>query len=134
MWPPPPLDQSAFGVTTKKPVAEKPTPPPPNPFGYCVSKTFLRFSFFSDRLRQVATYSVGMASMFALGMNSPPEFMATMTTFALAFICGYQVVWGVTPALHSPLMSVTNAISGIVAVGGMVLMGGGLVPQTTPQV
>lgn len=41
---------------------------------------------------------------------------------------GYHTVWGVTPALHSPLMSVTNAISGITAVGGMILMGGGYYP------
>lgn len=46
---------------------------------------------------------------------------------------GYHTVWGVTPALHSPLMSVTNAISGITAVGGLMLMGGGLVPATTPH-
>lgn len=48
-----------------------------------------------------------------------------MTTFGLAGIVGYHTVWGVTPALHSPLMSVTNAISGITAVGGLWLMGGG---------
>ena len=40
-------------------------------------------------------------------------------------------MWGVTPALHSPLMSVTNAISGITAVGGMILMGGGYMPNDT---
>ena len=45
-----------------------------------------------------------------------------------------QTVWGVTPALHSPLMSVTNAISGLTAVGGMVCMGGGYLPNTTSQV
>lgn len=44
-----------------------------------------------------------------------------------------KTVWGVTPALHSPLMSVTNAISGLTAVGGMVLAGGGLIPDTTAQ-
>lgn len=44
---------------------------------------------------------------------------------------GYHTVWGVTPALHSPLMSVTNAISGITAVGGMLLMGGGYMPNDT---
>lgn len=55
------------------------------------------------------------------------------TTLSLSGIVGYHTVWGVTPALHSPLMSVTNAISGITAVGGLLLMGGGLVPQTIPQ-
>lgn len=47
---------------------------------------------------------------------------------------GYHTVWGVTPALHSPLMSVTNAISGITAVGGLLLMGGGYYPTNTIQV
>ena len=54
-----------------------------------------------------------------------------MTTFALAGIVGFHTVWSVTPALHSPLMSVTNAISGITAVGGLLLMGGGVYPTTT---
>ena len=53
-----------------------------------------------------------------------------LTKFGLASICGYQTVWGVTPALHSPLMSVTNAISGLTAVGGMLLMGGGVFPDS----
>ena len=57
-----------------------------------------------------------------------------VTKFGLASICGYQTVWGVTPALHSPLMSVTNAISGVTAVGGMLVMGGGLLPSTPSQV
>ncbi len=55
------------------------------------------------------------------------------TTLGLSGIVGYHTVWGVTPALHSPLMSVTNAISGITAVGGLLLMGGGLVPTNLPQ-
>ena len=54
-----------------------------------------------------------------------------ITTFSLAGVIGYKVVWGVTPALHSPLMSVTNAISGITAAGGLVLMGGGVLPNNT---
>jgi NAD(P) transhydrogenase len=57
-----------------------------------------------------------------------------LTKFGLASICGYQTVWGVTPALHSPLMSVTNAISGLTAVGGMVLAGGGVLPGNAAQV
>lgn len=44
-----------------------------------------------------------------------------------------RVVWGVAPALHSPLMSVTNAISGMVGIGGMFVMGGGYFPGTIPQ-
>merc|ERR1712038_505905 len=55
------------------------------------------------------------------------------TIFALSVICGYHTVWSVVPALHSPLMSVTNAISGITAVGGMLLMGGGYYPTNTVE-
>ena len=77
----------------------------------------------------------GVGGLLGLGIVSPnPAFTTMMTTFGLAGIVGYHTVWGVTPALHSPLMSVTNAISGITAVGGMLLMGGTVLPETTPQV
>lgn len=77
----------------------------------------------------------GLGGLLGLGMVSPnPAFTTMMTTFGLAGIVGYHTVWGVTPALHSPLMSVTNAISGITAVGGMLLMGGTALPETAPQV
>lgn len=66
-------------------------------------------------------------------MSPNAEFTVMTTTLGLAGLVGYHTVWGVTPALHSPLMSVTNAISGITAVGGLLLMGGGMVPQTLPQ-
>ncbi len=46
-----------------------------------------------------------------------------LTIFMLACFVGYFVVWGVTPALHSPLMSVSNAISGIVIVGALIIAG-----------
>jgi len=50
--------------------------------------------------------------------------------FVLACFVGWQVVWAVTPALHTPLMSVTNAISGIIIVGGMLQIGTGFDPAT----
>ena len=69
-----------------------------------------------------------------MGAVSPSAaFSSMMSKFGLATICGYQTVWGVTPALHSPLMSVTNAISGLTAVGGMALAGGGILPGNTAQ-
>lgn len=71
----------------------------------------------------------------ALGVASPnPAFTSMLTTLGLSGIVGYHTVWGVTPALHSPLMSVTNAISGITAVGGLVLMGGGYYPTNEVEV
>ena len=53
--------------------------------------------------------------------------------FSLSVITGYFSVWGVTPALHTPLMSITNAISGITAVGGLLILGGGYFPGSFPQ-
>ena len=73
-----------------------------------------------------------LSSVIGLGFISPnPSFASMVTTFSLAGVIGYKVVWGVTPALHSPLMSVTNAVSGITAAGGLVMMGGGLLPNNT---
>ena len=78
--------------------------------------------------------AIGLSCIVGLGAVSPSTAFSSMVTkFGLASICGYQTVWGVSPALHSPLMSVTNAISGLTAVGGMVLAGGGLVPGNTAQ-
>lgn len=55
----------------------------------------------------------GIATLLGLGLAAPnAAFTQIVTTFGLAGIVGYHTVWGVTPALHSPLMSVTNAISG----------------------
>ena len=51
--------------------------------------------------------------------------VTNLTVFVLAVFVGYHVVWNVTPALHTPLMSVTNAISGIIVIGGMLALYGG---------
>jgi NAD(P) transhydrogenase subunit alpha len=52
-------------------------------------------------------------------MGAVDPFVINLTVFVLAIFVGYHVVWNVTPALHTPLMSVTNAISGIIIVGAM---------------
>ncbi|MFA6016269.1 MAG: NAD(P) transhydrogenase subunit alpha [Gallionellaceae bacterium] len=52
-------------------------------------------------------------------MNVVDPFIINLTVFVLAVVVGYHVVWNVTPALHTPLMAVTNAISGIIIVGAM---------------
>ncbi|HEX2657227.1 MAG TPA: Re/Si-specific NAD(P)(+) transhydrogenase subunit alpha [Polyangia bacterium] len=66
-----------------------------------------------------------IALLAAAGLAGPPDFLQHLTVFLLACVVGWQVVWNVTPALHTPLMSVTNAISGIILVGGMVVLGSG---------
>merc|ERR1719495_816207 len=86
-------------------------------------------NYFNDALKQALTYTAGLGTLNALGCGSPgPAFTNMSTTFGPGCIVGYHTVWSVVPALHSPLMSVTNAISGITAVGGLLLMGGGLYP------
>ncbi len=56
-------------------------------------------------------------------MNVVDPFIINLTVFVLAVVVGYHVVWNVTPALHTPLMAVTNAISGIIIVGAMLAAG-----------
>jgi NAD(P) transhydrogenase subunit alpha len=64
-----------------------------------------------------------IAVLFVLGRFAPADFLKHFTVFILACFVGWQVVWSVTPALHTPLMSVTNAISGIIIIGGMLQIG-----------
>ena len=68
--------------------------------------------------------------MLLVGAYAPADFMQHFIVFVLACFVGYQVIWNVTPALHTPLMSVTNAISGIIIVGA-VLQIGSSVPVVT---
>jgi NAD(P) transhydrogenase subunit alpha len=63
--------------------------------------------------------------LFGIGWVAPQSTLSHFTVFILAVFVGYQVVWSVKPALHTPLMSVTNAISGIILVGGMLQLVGG---------
>jgi NAD(P) transhydrogenase subunit alpha len=64
-------------------------------------------------------FGVGALALLGLGQFAPPSFMAHFTVFVLACFVGYMVVWNVTPALHTPLMSVTNAISSIIIIGAL---------------
>ena len=66
---------------------------------------------------------VGLIAV-GIGIVAPASTLSHFTVFMLACFVGYQVVWTVKPALHTPLMSVTNAISGIILVGGMLQLGG----------
>lgn len=98
LWPPPMMSVSK--VTTAAAAQEKKSTeikslPAPNPF--------------NETLKSSLMYTGGMGSIIALGCASPnPAFTTMVTTFGLAGIVGYHTVWGVTPALHSPLMSVSR--------------------------
>jgi H+-translocating NAD(P) transhydrogenase subunit alpha len=65
-------------------------------------------------------FGVGALLFLLVGLYAPSTFLAHFTVFVLACFVGYMVVWNVTPALHTPLMSVTNAISSIIAIGALI--------------
>ncbi|MBW4934920.1 Re/Si-specific NAD(P)(+) transhydrogenase subunit alpha [Marinobacter sp. F4206] len=62
---------------------------------------------------------VTVAALYGVGAYAPESFLSHFTVFVLACFIGWQVIWNVTPSLHTPLMSVTNAISGIIVIGAM---------------
>ncbi len=65
-------------------------------------------------------FGLGALAFWAMGAYAPAAFLGHFTVFVLACFIGYMVVWNVTPALHTPLMSVTNAISSIIVIGALV--------------
>ena len=120
MWPPPkrepvPLPQAptARPSTVTAPRAHEATAPAKSGPGAVVAMV------------------IAALAVIGLGLIAPPSFLAHLTVFALACVVGWQVVWNVTPALHTPLMSVTNAISGIIVIGGMLQVSG---PLSDPAV
>jgi len=125
MWPPPP----------------RPTPPaPPEPgvptkSSHAVAAAAKAGSNGHDEGNGVSPWLLGVVGLIMLGLAFilPPkaaaasgDFLGHLTVFILAIFIGFQVVWNVKPALHTPLMSVTNAISGIILVGGMLQLTGNL--------
>jgi NAD(P) transhydrogenase subunit alpha len=107
MWPPPKTEvRAAAPLPARAAPAAHPAPPSRSPW--------------PARLGVAAA----AALLAAFGVWAPPALVPHMTVFLLACVVGWHVVWNVTPALHTPLMSVTNAISGIIVVGGMLLTAG----------
>jgi len=101
-WPPPAPKISAAPVKKPPPpVIDKAKPEKKSPLGTLV------------------TVGVGALALLGVGSVAPPEFMSHFTVFVLACFVGYMVIWNVTPALHTPLMSVTNAISSIIIIGAL---------------
>jgi len=110
------------------PPPSRPTPragaPQPDVKAQAAARAAAAASRSSGRLTAVIGASAA-ALLAAAAIMAPPEFLGHLTIFLLACIVGWHVIWNVTPALHTPLMSVTNAISGIILVGGMLVMAGG---------
>ena len=70
--------------------------------------------------KTAVVFGVGALLFLLVGRFAPPSFLGHFTVFILACFVGYMVVWNVKPALHTPLMSVTNAVSSIIAIGALV--------------
>ena len=112
-WPPPPLKQAA-APAAKPAAAATPAPAKKSSHGHGgggepASATGLAI-----------TFGIGALLFWLVGAYAPAEFLGHFTVFVLACFIGYMVVWNVTPSLHTPLMSVTNAISSIIAVGALI--------------
>ncbi len=77
-------------------------------------------SIIPNSVRQFLPVLIGGLALFGIGSVAPESFMTHFTVFVLACFVGYQVIWNVSHSLHTPLMSVTNAISSIIVIGALV--------------
>ncbi|MDJ0812096.1 MAG: Re/Si-specific NAD(P)(+) transhydrogenase subunit alpha [Woeseiaceae bacterium] len=106
------------GETTYPPPAPKISAAPPKP-----AEEPAPAAVKEEKKPSVAGPIIGMVvgglALLGLGAVAPPSFMAHFTVFVLACFVGYMVIWNVTAALHTPLMSVTNAISSIIIIGAL---------------
>jgi NAD(P) transhydrogenase subunit alpha len=114
MWPPPVVEPSPQAAQAQKPAAAAPAPEaaakavkPKRPYTAIAGVLLLGLWLF---LKFTQTGAASPATL---------AFLQHLTVFVLAVFVGWQVIWSVTPALHTPLMSLTNAISGIIIVGAM---------------
>ena len=112
-WPPPPPKLSAAppAPAAKAAVAAA---PPPKPKGHGEPSGPMSPG------KTAVIFGVGALLFLLVGRYGPPSFLGHFTVFVLACFVGYMVVWNVKPALHTPLMSVTNAVSSIIAIGALV--------------
>lgn len=106
LWPPPEVKVSNTGGS--KPVRKREPKPEPEP---------------SDPRKRLVAAGLGAVAFAAVASVAPAEFLGHFTVFALAVFVGFYVISNVAHALHTPLMSETNAISGIILVGGILQVG-----------
>ena len=140
-WPPPAATPSPKPAPAPAAAAAKPQPSTPTPPGAspatgktadspppaadsppsAKTPTVARPGIRRRGLATVLAAALGAAAVLGVGAVAPAAFMGHFTVFVLACFVGWQVIWRVTPALHTPLMSVTNAISSIIVIGALLL-------------
>jgi len=111
-WPPPPPKIPAAPAT--KPAAAAPVAPKKSGHGHGASNEPMPAN------KMAVIVCIAAALFWLIGAYAPAAFLGHFTVFVLACFVGYMVVWNVKPALHTPLMSVTNAVSSIIAIGALV--------------
>lgn len=112
MWPPPPVQVSAAPAARPEAAAEPPAPPTPK-----------KPSPWANPMVRVVGLALAAVLFLIMTAFSPTPLLGHLTVFALAVVAGYYLVWNVVPALHTPLMAETNAISGIILVGALLQVG-----------
>lgn len=110
-WPPPPIKQAAVAP---KPQAAPAAAAPAKSKGHGHSGEPMSAKALA------IVFAIGALAFLLVGQYAPSSFLSHFTVFVLACFVGYMVIWNVTPSLHTPLMSVTNAISSIIAIGALV--------------
>lgn len=115
-FPPPPPKVKAIAAKPKEKVKE-PTPEE--------KRAAEHATFVEQTKRQAILLGVGGALMLLLAQIAPASFMQHFIVFVLACFVGFQVIWNVSHSLHTPLMAVTNAISGIIILGAVLQIGSG---------
>jgi NAD(P) transhydrogenase subunit alpha len=114
-WPPPPPKVAAIAAA---PAKEKPKELTPE------EKRAQEIAAFKAQTKQQVTLlAIGGALVLAVGLVAPASFMQHFIVFLLAVFVGFQVIWGVSHSLHTPLMAVTNAISSIIILGALMQIG-----------
>jgi len=116
-FPPPPPKVKAIAAAKPKPKEKEPTPEE--------RKAAEHAAFVAQTKSQVGMLVAGGIVMLLLGMVAPASFMQHFIVFVLACFIGFQVIWNVSHSLHTPLMAVTNAISGIIILGAVLQVGSG---------
>ncbi len=116
-FPPPPPKVQAIAAQKPKEKAKEPTPE---------EKRAAEAAAFKTQTRsQAVLLAAGSALLLLVGAYAPSSFMSHFVVFVLACFIGFQVIWNVSHSLHTPLMAVTNAVSGIVILGALLQVGSG---------
>jgi NAD(P) transhydrogenase subunit alpha len=118
LWPPPPV------AVSKQPAAPQLTKPVATPAPVAASKSAEPKKSATGKsgnpFKTVLPMLLAGGFLLLIGQYAPPDLMQHLVVFALACFVGYMVIWNVSSSLHTPLMSVTNAISSIIAIGALI--------------